>query len=160
ALGVRLFERDRRRVLVTAPGEAVVARARRVLTETEDLAAAARRLGDPLAGTMRIGVIPTISPYLLPDAVRALRRAHPRLAARWTEDKTDALVRAVEDGTLDAALLALEADLGALATEAIARDPFVLAAPRGHALCSTKAPLAPRDLRDTPVLLLDDGHCL
>jgi LysR family hydrogen peroxide-inducible transcriptional activator len=160
ALGVRLFERDRRRVLVTAAGEAVVARARRVLTETEDLAAAARHFGDPLAGTMRIGVIPTISPYLLPDAVRALRRAYPRLEVRWTEDKTNTLVRAVEDGTLDAALLALEADLGDLVTEPIARDPFVLAAPRGHALTQTKAPLAPRELRDTPVLLLDDGHCL
>ena len=160
ALGVRLFERDRRRVLVTAPGEALVARARRVLTETEDLAAAARHLGDPLAGTMRIGVIPTISPYLLPDVVRALRRAFPRHEVRWTEDKTESLVRAVEEGTLDAALLALEADLGDLATEAIARDPFVLAAPRGHALTQTKAPLAPRELRDTPVLLLDDGHCL
>src|SRR6185312_2315010 len=72
ALGVRLFERDRRRVLTTAAGEALVVRARRILAETDDLVGAARRLGDPLTGTLRIGVIPTISPYLLPTVVRAL----------------------------------------------------------------------------------------
>src|SRR5580692_8365228 len=87
ALGARLFERDRRRV---------------VLTDAEDLADAGRQLVDPLAGTLRIGVIPTISSYLLPEVVRALRRAHPRLNVRWTEDKTRALVRALDDGALDA----------------------------------------------------------
>src|SRR5882672_3163135 len=88
ALGARLFERDRRRVLLTDAGEALVARARQVLTDAEDLADAGRRLGDPLAGALRIGVIPTISSYLLPDLVRALRQAHERLTVRWTEDKT------------------------------------------------------------------------
>jgi len=83
ALGVRLFERDRRRVLVTAAGEKVVERAHRLLRETDDLMAAARRAGDPLAGTLRIGVIPTISPYLLPSATPALRSAYPRLTTAW-----------------------------------------------------------------------------
>src|SRR3954452_14157298 len=114
ALGVRLFERDRRRVLTSAAGEALGTRARRILAETDDLMGAARRLGDPLAGTLRIGVIPTISPYLLPTVVRALRRDHDRLVVRWIEDKTDTLVRDLEDGGLDAALLALEAELGDL----------------------------------------------
>src|SRR6516165_10521483 len=76
ALGARLFERDRRGVLLTPAGEALVARARRVLTDVDDLAEAGRRLGDPLAGTLRVGIIPTISSYLLPELVRALKRAH------------------------------------------------------------------------------------
>ena len=159
-LGVRLFERDRRHVLATPAGEALLGRARRVLLETDDLVDAARRLGDPLAGTLRIGVIPTISPYLLPDVVRVLRRAHPRLTVRWTEEKTGALVRALGDGELDAALVALEADLGELDRAPIGRDPFVLATPRGHALSKSAKPLPARALDGTGVLLLDDGHCL
>jgi LysR family hydrogen peroxide-inducible transcriptional activator len=160
ALGVRLFERDRRRVLLTEAGDTLVARARRVLVEADDLVGAARRLGDPLAGTLRIGVIPTVSPYLLPAAVRALRRAYPRLAVRWTEEKTGALVASLRDGTLDAALLALEANLGDLARATIGRDPFLLAAPRGHALARRAAPATPAELRGAPLLLLDEGHCL
>src|SRR5882724_6047521 len=157
ALGARLFERDRRRVLLTAAGEALVARARRVLTDAEDLAAAGRRLVDPLAGTLRIGVIPTISSYLLPDVVRALRREHARLSVRWTEDKTSALVRALDEGALDVALVA---DLGSLAREPLGHDPFVLAAPRGHALARRVAPVTAEELVGAPLLLLDDGHCL
>src|SRR6185436_10753422 len=83
ALGVRLFERDRRRVLLTPAGEDLIERARRVLVDADDLVDAARRLGDPLAGTLAIGVIPTVSPYLLPTAAPAIRRAHPRLTVCW-----------------------------------------------------------------------------
>jgi LysR family hydrogen peroxide-inducible transcriptional activator len=160
ALGVRLFERDHRRVLLTAAGEGLIARARRILGETDDLVDAARRLGDPLAGTLRIGVIPTISPYLLPTVVRALRRSHDRLVVRWTEDKTDVLVRSLVDGALDAALLALEADLGDLAREPIGRDRFLLAVPNGHPLGKPRRPASSQELAGAAVLLLDDGHCL
>jgi len=160
ALGVRLFERDRRRVLVTQAGEELIARARRLLVETDDLADSARRLGDPLAATLRLGVIPTISPYLLPDLVPALRRAQPRLVVRWTEDKTSTLVRGVQDGTLEGAVLALEVDLGDLEREELARDPFVLAVPRSHPLAKTAGPAQLDELGGSSVLLLDDGHCL
>jgi len=160
ALGVRLFERDRRRVLVTQAGEDLLARARRLLVETDDLVDSARRLGDPLAATLRLGVIPTISPYLLPDLVPALRRAQPRLVVRWTEDKTSVLVRAVREGALEGALLALEVDLGDLEQEELARDPFVLAVPRTHALAKPAGPAELSDLHGASVLLLDDGHCL
>jgi LysR family transcriptional regulator, hydrogen peroxide-inducible genes activator len=107
-LGVRLFERDRRRVLPTAAGKDLLERARRVLRDAEDLVQAARQLGDPLAGSLRIGVIPTISSYLLPGVSPALRRRFPRLRLAWVEDKTGTLVRDLERGGLDAALLALE----------------------------------------------------
>lgn len=159
ALGVRLFERDRRRVLLTPAGEELVARARRVLLEANDMAQAARRLADPTVGTVRLGVIPTISPYLLPEATPLLRVRHPRLAVQWIEDRTANLVAALETGGLDAALLAFEAPLGDLEREAIAEDPFVLAAPVGHPL-ARGGPARTGELRGASVLLLEDGHCL
>src|SRR5919198_5393588 len=136
ALGVTLFGRGPRRVLVTQAGKEVLARARRALVEVEDLVAAARRLADPFAGRLRLGVIPTVGPYLLPDVVPALRRAYPKLAIAWVEERTAALVRDVARGALDAALVAREADLGHLEVEPIAEDPFVLAAARGDPLAA------------------------
>ncbi len=160
ALGVRLFERDRRRVLVTAAGRELIERARLILRETDDLVELARRSGDPLSGTLRIGVIPTISPYLLPRLTPALHVAFPRLTALWAEDKTEVLVRKLEAGTLDAALLALEADIGDVEHEIVGPDSFVLATPVGHPLGVKLSPAKASELRDVSVLLLDDGHCL
>ncbi len=159
ALGVRFFERDRRRVLPTAAGRELIARARLVIRETEDLIEAARRAADPLAGTMRIGIIPTISSYLLPCVTRPLRAACPRLTLMWVEDKTDALVRDLGAGALDAAVVALEADIGDLDREVLARDPFVLAAPASDPLGAKRSPVKASELRGASVLLLDDGHC-
>jgi LysR family hydrogen peroxide-inducible transcriptional activator len=132
-----------------------------VLVDADELVGAARRLGDPLSGTLAIGVIPTVSPYLLPAAASAIRRAHPGLTVRWLEDKTESLARALHAGNLDAALLALEADLGGpLQREVIGRDPFVLAMPRSHPLAKGTRPARLGDLRGAHLLLLDDGHCL
>ena len=99
-LGITLFERDRRRVLVTAAGAEVLARARALLLAADDLVDAARRRADPLAGALRIGVIPTIGPYLLPDLDPALRRAFPELELRWSEDQTERLVAQVANLTV------------------------------------------------------------
>lgn len=160
ALGVRLFERDRRRVLVTAAGKELIERARRVLIDVDDLVDSARLQSDPLVGQLDIGVIPTISPYLLPEIAPAIRAEFPQLTVVWTEDKTDVLVRSLDAGLLDAALLALEADIGDIEHAVIARDPFVLATPRGHRLGAATSPVALSELRGESVLLLDDGHCL
>jgi LysR family hydrogen peroxide-inducible transcriptional activator len=159
ALGVQLFERDRRRVLLTTAGHALLARAQRVLLEADDLVEAAARAGDPLAGTLRIGVIPTVSPYLLPSLTPVLRAKFKRLTVAWVEDKTDVLVARLEAGSLDAALVALEADLGDVAHEIIATDPFMLVMPPDHPLAAKAAPAPASDLRGSSVLLLDDGHC-
>lgn len=158
-LGVQLFERDKRRVLITAAGREVVARARRLLTASDELVEAARTLSAPLAGPLRLGVIPTIAPYLLPQALPAVRRAHPELNLRLREDQTEHLLALLDAGQLDLLLLALEADLGEVETLPLFRDSFLLATPPGH-------PLADRDeideswLNGEQVLLLDDGHCL
>jgi DNA-binding transcriptional LysR family regulator len=119
-LGVQLFERDRRRVLLTAAGAVVVAHARRVLLEIDDMIAAAKQLIEPCSGTFRIGVIPTIAPYLLPDVVPAVRARYPKLQLVFREEKTDALVADLREGRLDAGLLALEADIGEWASGRIA----------------------------------------
>jgi len=159
ALGVRLFERDRRRVLVTSAGREIIERARIILRETDDLVGLARRSADPLSGTLQIGVIPTISPYLLPRLTSVLRAAYPRLTILWVEDKTETLVQRLDGGTLDAAILALEADIGEVDREVIGSDPFVLATPVGHPLGAKAASAKPSELKNESVLLLEDGHC-
>jgi LysR family transcriptional regulator, hydrogen peroxide-inducible genes activator len=163
ALGVRLFERDRRRVLVTAAGRELVERGRRLLVAADDLVEASRRASDPLAGTLRVGVIPTIAPYMLPGVAGKLRARFPRLVLAWREDRTAHLMQALAAGDLEAALLALEADLGQGAGqvehEVIATDPFVLVAPPDHPLGRKTTPVEAAELRGAAVLLLDDGHC-
>src|SRR4051812_12537701 len=101
-LRVKLFERDRRHVLVTAAGEDLITRARRVLLEVDDLVAASTRASDPFAGMFRVGVIPTVAPYLLPDVTPALNRRYPRLRIVYREAKTDDVLRDLREGKLDA----------------------------------------------------------
>jgi LysR family hydrogen peroxide-inducible transcriptional activator len=157
-LGIKLFERDRRRVLVTPAGQEIVARARRVLLEIGDLVSAATRAREPFTGSLRIGVIPTIAPYLLPDVTPALTTKYPKLSLVFQEEKTGDIVRELGSGTLDAGLVALEADLGDVAHAVIVRDPFVAALPKGHPLGKRKH-LTIADLEGAQVLLLDEGHC-
>lgn len=158
-LGVTLFERDRRKVLVTAAGRELLDRARRILLGADELSDAALRLSDPLSGMVRVGVIPTISPYLLPPVTPALHAAYPRLTIVWIEDKTPVLTAALSEGGLDAAVLALEAEVGDFEHAVIAKDPFVLAIATEHPLAKRKAPARPEELAGESVLLLDDGHC-
>lgn len=158
ALGARLFERDKKRVLVTAAGRELLSRAARVLLEADALFEAARRTADPLAGSLRLGVIPTVSPYLLPALTPKLRQKLPKLTVTWREEKTESVLALLERGELDAGIVALESELGDVESELIAKDAFVLAT-------APKDPLAKGggvgalELRDQSVLLLDDGHC-
>lgn len=162
-LGTRLFERDRRRVLLTPAGELLLPHLRGALLALDGLVEAARALGDPLAGTLRLGVIPTAAPYVLPDVIAPLRKRFPKLRLLLREDRTARLVERVLEGKLDLALLALEAELGSLATLALYSDPFVLVTPASHALAGRALARAKNitdaDLADEDVLLLEDGHC-
>jgi LysR family transcriptional regulator, hydrogen peroxide-inducible genes activator len=159
-LGVQLFERNRRAVRVSAAGAALIARARGVLMAAGDLRDAARQAADPLRGTIRLGVIPTVCPYLLPEIAPALRRAFPGLAIAWSEERTSRLVRQMAEGVIDGAILALEAEIGDLDHAVLGRDPFVLAARPGHPILRHRGPMSPDVLDDADVLLLDEGHCL
>src|SRR4051812_44962057 len=159
ALGVRIFERLPRGVMVTEAGAALLERARRTLVDADDLVATAERVRDPMTGTLRIGLIPTVAPYLLPEVAPVLRARHPRLTLLWFEEKTRTLLEQLAAGALDGAVVAGESDLGDLETAPIARDAFLLATPPGHKLARGSGPVRPDDLRGETVLLLDDGHC-
>ena len=141
------------------PGRDLAARAKRTLIEADELVRAATRTSDPLAGTMRLGVIPTIAPYLLPSVTQTLRKRFPKLRIRWTEDKTDVLVKRLEEGELEGAILALEADIGEVAQQVLSKDPFVVLTPREHALAKKSTPVTEAELRGEELLLLDEGHC-
>jgi LysR family hydrogen peroxide-inducible transcriptional activator len=158
-LAITIFERDPHRVALTAAGRDFVESARAVLHAADALAQTARRCIDPFSGTLRIGVIPTISPYWLPELTTALQKAHPHLTVIWSEDKTHILVRALESGAIDAALLALEADIGDVEREVIAKDPFVLVAPAGNPLVAKSAPAKAAELRGATVMVLENEHC-
>ncbi|MDF2697167.1 MAG: Hydrogen peroxide-inducible activator, partial [Labilithrix sp.] len=158
-LGIRIFERNKRRVLVTPAGEAVIEHARRVLVELDDLLTAATEVKDPFSGTLRIGVIPTIAPYLLPFVTPAVAARWPRLRLALVEQKTDELLSGLRGGSLDAGLLALVDGMDDLEYAVVVDDPFVAAVPRTHRLAKKKT-VSLGDLEDEPVLLLEDGHCL
>jgi LysR family hydrogen peroxide-inducible transcriptional activator len=157
-LGVQVFERDRRSVLITPAGEDVVGRARLALDAIDTVGDAARRRAEPLVGPLRLGVIPTIAPYWLPALLPEVRRRFPRLELILREDQTARLLAQLDAGQLEAALLALPVP-GDVTTAAIARESFVIAAPRGTDLLR-KRRLGERDLEHETVLLLEDGHCL
>lgn len=158
-LGLQLFERNRRRVVVTAAGKALIDRARSVLREAAEFAEAARRSSDLFGGELRIGVIPTIAPYLLPEAVSELRAGYPRLAFVWVEEKTATLAEMLARGDVDAAIVALEAKLGDVAVSVLGRDPFVLAVAKNHRLAKGKRRVRLAEMEGERVLLLEDGHC-
>lgn len=159
ALGVQIFERGPRGVRVTAAGAPVIERARAVLLASRDLAETARQHSDPLRGTVRIGVIPTVCPYLLPEVAPALRTHLKHLHLIWSEDKTHTLIAQVESGALDGAILALDHRIDELAYVVIGEDPFVLAAAPGHRVTRRSGPATPDVLKGETVFLLEDGHC-
>ncbi len=158
-LGLRLFERDRRGVLITAAGSALIERARVILEEVNALVEAGRALGTPLTGDLRMGIIPTLAPYTLPRGMAAVRKRFPKLRLLLREDQTAHLVDLLHRGELDLLFLALEVELGEVETRPIYRDRFVVAVPRDHPLASRHV-IRESDLEDERVLMLDDGHCL
>jgi LysR family hydrogen peroxide-inducible transcriptional activator len=158
-LDLQIFERGSRRVLVTPAGAGLVERARRILVEVDELLEAARIAQKPLCGTLRVGVIPTVGPYLLPRVLPKLRRRHKELRLLLREDHTARIVAELEAGRLDVLLLALEAELGNAQTLPLFRDDFLAMMPTDHPL-ARKRSLRLDDLDGRQVLLLEDGHCL
>ena len=158
-LGVVLVERAPRKVMLTAAGLDVVQRARRIVADVEQMREAARRSRDPESGTLRLGVFPTLGPYLLPHVMPTLRARFPQLELLLVEEKSDELLQRLREGKLDAALLALPLHDDQLHAEFLFEEPFVLAAPQQHPLAGRSA-LDAAELSDETLLLLEDGHCL
>ncbi len=158
-LGVTLVERTKRRVMLTPIGAEVVARARRLLSDAEELADVARAAGEPLSGPLRLGVIPTIAPYLLPRVLPGLRESYPRLKLHLREDQTARCLERLNSGELDVVLLALPYPAEELETVTIGLDPFLLACSADHPLANRER-VSAADLAEADLLLLEEGHCL
>ena len=159
-LGVPLVERTPRKVLLTEVGRDIAIRARDVLNEIEQIRAVARRTLDPESGTVRLGIFPTLGPYLLPHALPLVRAAFPRLELLLVEEKTEAVLRMLREGKLDAGILALPLHEDSLHSEFLFEEPFLLAVSGEHALAHKQGQLKLADLSNQNLLLLEDGHCL
>ena len=158
-MGVQLVEREARGARMSAAGEIAAQRAKRLLTDVQDLSAAVQLASAPLSGTFRLGAIPTIAPFVLPATISSLREHYPDLDLRLREDLTERLLDDVRNRNLDAALIGLPFDSAGIETMALADDEFLFVGPEGHRLAA-KNGLSPSDLLDEKLLLLEDGHCL
>ncbi len=159
SLGIALVERRPRRVALTAAGDTVVQHARRMLRDADDIRALAHASQDPLAGPLKIGLIPTLGPYLLPRAAPKVAKALPKLQLMLHEYQTAPLIERTLAGELDLAILALPADTKGLVTRSLFREAFLVAMPASHRLAGKKRVKA-TDLEDEKLLLLEEGHCL
>jgi len=158
-LDVRLFERDRQSVIVTPIGRELVARAHVLLSEAADFVGAAQSAAKPLEGSVTLGAIPTIAPFLLPRLLRAMRAAFPRLTTVLREDQTSVLLKAVDEGEVDLAIIALPVDVGRLQLYPIFTEELWLIAAEDDPLARLAEPrIAQIDLER--LMLLSDGHCL
>jgi LysR family hydrogen peroxide-inducible transcriptional activator len=158
-LGPTLVDRNRSGVILTAAGEQVAVRAGSILAQAEDLVREAQGAGEPLGGRFRLGVIPTVAPFLLPTALPTLRRRFPKLRLFLREDLTHRLLTDVRSGALDAALVALPYDTTGLEFTHVDDDELLAALPHGHPLSFTDR-IPPQQLQGEEMILLEDGHCL
>jgi LysR family hydrogen peroxide-inducible transcriptional activator len=158
-LGVQLIERQPNNVTLTEPGEQIVTRARRILEASEEVVALARSHRDPLAGRLRVALIPTIGPYLLPRISQPLRKSLPRLELRLYEYQTMQILEKLQVGEIDVGILALPVDLEGREARELFTEAFVVAMPDHHRLAKRES-VRTDDLKGETLLLLEDGHCL
>ena len=158
-LGVQLIERHPRNVTLTEAGEQIVARARRILEASEEVVTLARAHRDPLSGRLRLALLPTIGPYLLPRVSQAIRKGLPRLELRLYEYQTAQMLEKLESGEIDLGILALPVVLEGLEARELFTEPFTVAVPNHHRLAKRDT-VRVEDLKDETLLLLEDGHCL
>jgi LysR family hydrogen peroxide-inducible transcriptional activator len=158
-LGVTLIERTRRQVLLTPVGEQVVAQAARVLREVGRITSIAEEYADPFGGEFRLGVIPTVAPYLLPKILAPMRKAFPALKIQLTEGQTAVISQLLKEGDLDAVILALPLEEENVVEQRLYSEPFFMTVSRQHPKAGRKT-VTVDDLGDEEVLLLEDGHCL
>lgn len=154
-----IAERSNRHVRMTRVGVQIAERAKGLLREAEEIMDAARAGRSPMTGDMRLGVIPTIGPFLLPGILPVVRERFPELTIYLSEEQTAPLLARLDDGELDAALIALPYDTGALDIDIIQEDEFVFACNREHALAGSEE-VSREALTQEKLLLLEEGHCL
>jgi LysR family transcriptional regulator, hydrogen peroxide-inducible genes activator len=158
-LGVTLIERTNRQVMLTPVGNAVVHHARQILRQVDQLVQVAEESRDPMGGNFRLGIIPTVAPYLLPKILPSIRKAFPSLRIQLTEAQTAVVLSLLKAGDLDAIIVALPLDGDNVVEAKLYFEPFYLAVPRAHAKAE-RDDVTLGDLEHEQVLLLEDGHCL
>jgi len=158
-LGAPVVERARSGVILTPVGEEALRRACTILNEAEELVEAAKSASQPLTGRFRLGVIPTVAPFLLPKALPLLRERFPKLRLFLREDLTHRLIASLRAGQLDAALIALPYDLTGLQYAHVADDELMAAVPANDRLAAEDR-VSPEDMEKEGLILLEDGHCL
>ncbi len=158
-LGVQLLERSPRQLLLTPIGADIVARARNIIAEVEALKQQARMSLDPGTASLRLGIFPTLAPYLLPHVVPVIRRHYPQLSLQLFEEKTADILNLLNTGKLDAGLLALPVEDPRLDHVELFSEAFVLVTPSGHELAGHDS-VSSADLQGHSLLLLEEGHCL
>lgn len=158
-LGIQLFERTNKHVMVTAIGKDIVERAKKLLRDAEEIKAVAKAHHNPFAGQIRIGAFPTLAPYFFPHIIPKLRKALPDLKLLLVEEKTEILVNKIQQGEIDAAFLALPIEGEGLHSLPLFDDPFLLAVPSTHPLANKKR-IKQSDILEDELLLLEEGHCL
>ena len=158
-LGVALFERSRRHVMLTPAGQAIVAQAGTVLREVDELLRVADGHRDPLGGNFRLGIIPTVAPYLLPLVLAPVRQALPNLRVQLIEGQTASIMAQLQEGKLDAVILALPVHEDDVVQTPLFKEPFYFAVPPNHPKAGRKV-VREAELNQEQVLLLEDGHCL
>ena len=158
-LGVQLIERQPNNVSLTEPGEQIVSRARRILEASDEVVTLARSHRDPLAGRLRVALLPTIGPYLLPRVAQPLRKSMPRLELQLYEYQTGPMLEKLQAGDLDVGILALPVDMEGLEARELYVEPFMLAVPDQHKLAKRDT-VRSEELKGETLLLLEDGHCL
>lgn len=158
-LGVKLVERQPKNVQLTDVGKQIVARARRMLQEGDEIVALARNNANPLSGKLKVALIPTIGPYLLPRVMQRIRKALPQLGLMLYEYQTESLLKRLREGEIDLGIIALPADDEGLESRELYREAFTVALPPQHALAQ-KSTIKVSDLKGETLLLLEDGHCL
>ena len=157
-LGVTLLERTNKRVDMTPVGSQILAHAQRALSEAAQMEAVARAARDPLVGPLKLGVIPTVAPYLMPLILKPLKQGYPGLTIELWEDQTRALVEGLRNHKLDAALLATETDAPEITEIELYDEPLLAALPRNHRLAGSKK--VDEEALTDELLVLADGHCL
>lgn len=158
-LGVQLLERTNKSVMLTAIGSELGERARQILSQVDGMKEVARQAADPMSGEFKLGIFPTLAPYLLPHIAPELAAQFPRLSLYLLEEQTSFLLEKLFQGKIDAAILALPVEENQLQSELLFSEEFLLAVPKQHPFAKQKQ-IHQELLADQHLLLLEEGHCL
>jgi LysR family hydrogen peroxide-inducible transcriptional activator len=158
-LGVKLFERTNKKVLITDVGIDIAERSRKIINDVNEINLIAKNYQDPFSGDLKLGAFPTLAPYILPKIVPKITKLYPNLKLLLVEEKTDILIDKLNRGLIDIALLALPVSTSDLEYQILLEDKFYLAVPKNHKLAKNSC-VSYSDINNESLLLLDEGHCL